>query len=138
VDQLRYRSQAALVLAVHRDEPTFEVVLDGFHVVGRAPFELGEFGDVAAAEVVDETQQVGLLVGGERADMGDDLAGSEVDQPLDLDPDPLAVQRGLREVVHQRGDGSAVAAVESAKGDGRGRISKRDHAGHPPRVCAVP
>jgi len=122
----------------HRIEATFEVILDGFHVVDRLTLQLGQLGDVDRIEVIHDSQQAGLLVGAERPNIRDDLAGGEVDQPLDLDMNAFSVQRGLGEVVHQGRNGCPVAAVEGSKGDGRGHVSKRDHAGHPPRVWPAP
>ena len=136
VDQLRYPGQAGRAFVGNRGEAALEVVLDGLDVVDRLALDLGELGNVVNAEVQGDRAQAGLLVGPERSNVGDDVVVREMDQPLDLDTHALAVERGLGEVVDQWGDGCAVAAVEGAKGDGRGRVSKRGHGRHPPRVCA--
>ncbi len=116
-----------LGLGGDRGEPPLEEVLDGLDVVDGDPLDLGQLGDLVGAEVVDDGPQPGDLVVGEGPHAGDDAVGRLVDEPLDLDPDPGPVEGRLREVVDERGDGAAVAAVEGAEGDGWGCVSERGH-----------
>jgi len=104
--------------------------------MGCLALDLGELGHVVRPEAFHHGTQLSLFLCCERTHARDDLVGREVDQPLNFDAHALSVQRGLGEVVDQRGDGSAVAAVEGAERDGRKRVSKRGHDGHPPRVQA--
>ena len=50
-----------------------------------------------------------------------------MDEPLDLDADPLAVERSLRQVVDERRDRRPVAPVQRAQGDGRVDVTQRGH-----------
>ena len=82
--------------------------------------------------------QLRLLVVGERADTGHDLAVGEVDEPLDLDVDPLAVECRLRQVVDEGSHRTAVATVEGAERDGRSDVSERAHGRHSPIAPTEP
>ena len=144
VDQLG--EPAVLVAGGDRGEAALEEVLDGLDVVLRLALDLRELGDLVGAEVLDDLAQLLLLAVGERADPRHDLVRGEEDQPLDLDPDPLPVERRLGEVVDEGRHHTAVATVEGAQRDGRGRVSKRSHDPQSPRVrghlrtpvCRVP
>ncbi len=133
VDQLRHPGQAGCGFADDLKESTFQEVLDSLDVMGRLALDLGELADAVLPEVIDDRAQGGLLIGGEGSHARHDPVVGEMDQPLNLDAHALAVERSFGEVIDQRGDGGAVAAVKGAEGDGRKRVRKRDHAGHPPR-----
>ena len=64
---------------------------------------------------------------------GHDARAGEVDQPLDLDPDALTVERRLGEVVDERRHGRPVAPVEGTESNGRGRVRERGHGPDSPR-----
>ena len=68
---------------------------------------------------------------------GQDAAVGEVDEPLDLDLQAGPVERGLGEVVDQRGGDGAVAAVQGAQGDGGGDCGEIDHAAHCGRLAPI-
>ena len=118
--------QAAVLLGrSDRGEPPLEEVLDRLDVVLGDPLDLAHLGDLLGTEVVDDLAQRPLLAVRQRAHTGHDLVGREVDQPLDLDPHALAVQRRLGEVLDEWCDGGAVAAVEGAEGEGESRQQAR-------------
>ena len=108
-------------------EATLEVVLDRLDVVDRLALDLRELGDVGRSEVLDDRPEPLLLARAEGADAGDDAVGAQVDEPLDLDADPLPVEGGLGQVVDEGGDGATIAAVESAERDGRVDLGQRRH-----------
>ena len=93
-----------------------EQVLHGLDVVDRGPLDLAQLVDGAGVEVRgDAVQALDLLVG-EAAQARQHLLLGQVQQPGDLDAQPLAVERRLRQVLQQALDGGAVAAVERAEG----------------------
>ena len=101
----------------------------------RLPLDRRELVDLAGAEVGDDLRAGAACSSSvSAADARDDLVVGEVDQPLDLDVDPLAVERRLGQVVDEGRDRTAVAAVEGAQRNGRGRVSKRSHDPQSPRV----
>ena len=87
----------------------------------------GQLGDLVGAEGLDGRAERGPLLVGQPPDAGDDLVVGEVDEPLDLDMDPGPVERGLGEVVDERGDDRPVPAVEGAQRDGGDRVGKGLH-----------
>src|SRR5690606_41347343 len=76
------------------------------------------------AEADDDVAQVRLLLARQHGSAGDHAVRREVDEPLDLDVQALAVERGLGQEVDERGDGEAVAAVERTEGDRWGRVGE--------------
>jgi len=100
-----------------RVQPAFQEVLDRLDVVPGLGLDGGEFGDLRLPETLDDAAQVGGVVVGQRRGPGDGAPRGEVEQPLHLHPHARAVERRLREVVHDRGDDGAVAAVEGAEGE---------------------
>ena len=98
-------------------QPALDVVLDRLDVVDGLPLDLGVLGDALGAEVLRDRPQQRPLVLGEGAQAGDDLAVQQVDHPLGLHHQAGAVQRRLGQVVDQRRDLAAVAAVERGQGD---------------------
>jgi len=122
MNQLGYGRKARRVVA-DLGEAALDVVLDGLDVMHRLALDLSELGNVVDAEVFDDRSQAGLLLRGEGPNTGDHVVVGQMDQPLDLDPHPLAVEGRLGEVVDQRGNSTAIAAVEGAERDGRGRVS---------------
>ncbi len=125
-------SSSAGAIAV---EPLLEEVLDRLDVVHRDALDLGELGHLVGAEVVDDRPQGGDLVVGQPPHAGHDVVARLVDQPLDLDVHALPVERRLREVVDERRDRAAVAAVERTERDGRVRVSEGSHAAQSPRAA---
>ena len=109
-------------------EAALEVVLDCLDVVHRLALDLGEFGDVVTVELLHDVAQRLLLAVVQRAHAVEDAGVGEVDEPLDLDVHAHPVERGLRQVVDERGDGAAVAAVEGSEGDGGLGVGEAAHA----------
>src|SRR5690606_15547845 len=116
-------------------QAALDVVLDRLDVVDGLPLDLGVLGDAVGAEVLrDRAQQRPLLIG-ECAQAGDDLAVQQVDHPLGLHHQAGAVQRRLGEVVDQRCDLAAVAAVERGQGDRGSDVREGvSHGRHSPRT----
>ncbi len=94
-----------------------DVVLDGLDVVHGDGFDVGQFGDRAGVEFGDDGAQLLLLLRGQRSGAGQHVVAGQVDEPFNLDGDPVAVEGGLGEVVDQRRDGGLVAAVQRAERD---------------------
>ena len=94
-----------------------DVVLDGLDVVHGDGFYVRQFGDRAGVEFGDDGAQLLLLLRGQRSGAGEHAGAGQVDEPFNLDGDPVAVQGGLGEVVDQRRDGRLVAAVQRAERD---------------------
>ncbi len=70
--------------------------------------------------------------------MGHDLPVGEVDEPLDLDVDPLPVEGWLGQVVDEGCPRAAIATVEGAERDGGCDVSKRAHGRILPSTNASP
>ena len=132
VDELAHGRQDRLVAeeAGGGGDATLDEVLDCLDVVDGLPLDLGELGDAGGAEVGDDRAEVALLVLREACCARDDLLVGEVDEPLDLDVEAFAVERGLGEVIDERRDRAAVAAVERTEGDRRVRVGEDDAVGH--------
>src|SRR5690606_1936813 len=135
VHQLARGGQARLAERLRCGGDTaLDEVLDRLDVVHRLALDRGQLGDLVRTERRGDRAQVVDLRGRQRgrarhdSTRGAARAVAQHDQPLDLDVDALAVQRGLAEVVHERGDGAAVAAVERAERDRR-RHPGEAHAG---------
>jgi hypothetical protein len=92
-----------------------DVVLHGLHVVDRDGFDFGELRDRCGVEFGDDLAELLLLLCGERAGAGEDVVAGQVDEPLHLDGDAVAVEGGLGQVVHEWRDGGLVAAVQRAE-----------------------
>ena len=60
-----------------------------------------------------------------------------MDEPLDLDLQAGSVERGLGEVIDQRGGDGAVAAVQRAQGNGGGDGGEVDHAAYCGRLPPI-
>lgn len=119
-------------------QAALDVVLDRFDVVDGLALDLGVLGDALGAEVLGDGAQQGALVVCEGAQPGDDLLIEQVDHPLGLHHQAGAVQRRLGEVVDQRRDLPAVAAVERGQGDLRGDVREGvSHGKHSPRTGGV-
>ena len=120
-----------------RGQAPLEEVLDGLDVVAGLGLDGAELGDLLGPEVLDDAAQVGLLRLAQAGGAGQDAAVGEVDEPLDLDLQAGPVERGLGEVVDQRGGDGAVAAVQGAQGDGGGDCGEIDHAAHCGRLAPI-
>lgn len=112
-----FGERIVLAAAGQGGEAPLQQVFDGLDVVVGLGFDRGEFGDVVRAEPGGDRAQGGLLVRGQGAAPGDHLVRGQVDQPLDLDAQSLAVEGGLGEVVDEGSDGAAVTTVERTQGD---------------------
>ena len=122
----------------NRREALLEEVLDRLDVVDGHPLDVGQRRDLCGPEVGDDLPQGRLLGGGQRAGAGDDGIRREVDEPLDLDADPLPVEGRLGEVVDEWGDGAAIAAVQGSERDGGLDVTERGHAAILPDACRRP
>ena len=107
-------------------EPLLEEVLDRLDVVHRDALDLGQLGRPRRSEGRDDVAEVGDVVVGQRGRTRDDAVGGQVDQPLDLDVHALAVERGLAQVVDERRDRGAVAAVQRTERDRRRDVGEPD------------
>jgi hypothetical protein len=85
--------------------------------MARDRLALGEPVDLVLPEVEVERAQAQLLLLGERG-RAEQRVVRQRDQPLDLDLDAGAVEARLGQVLGERRDGGAVAAVERAEGLG--------------------
>ena len=120
-----------------RGQAPLEEVLDGLDVVAGLSLDGAELGDLLSPEVLDDAAQVGLLRLAQAGGAGQDAAIGEVDEPLDLDLQAGPVERGLGEVVDQRGGDGAIAAVQGTQGDGGGDCGEIDHAAHCGRLAPI-
>ena len=98
------------------DEPVAHQVLDGLHVVAGDRLLLGEPVDLGLAEVAVQGAQARPCRSSRQRRGAEQRPVGEGDEPLDLDLDAGAVEPRLGEVVGERRDGGAVAAVERAEG----------------------
>ena len=109
--------QGGQVFDADAGQPAADVVLHRLDVVHGDGFDVGQFGDRCGVELGDDGAQLLLLLGGQRTGAGQHVVAGQVDEPFDLDGDPVAVEGGLGEVVDQRRDGGLVAAVQRAERD---------------------
>lgn len=103
-----------------RGQAPLEEVLDGLDVVASLGLDGAELGDLLGPEVLNDAAQVGLLRLIQARGAGQDAAAGDPDELLDLNLQAGSVERGLGEVVDQRGGDGAVAAVQGAQGNGGG------------------
>ena len=108
-------------------QAAFEEVLDCLDVVHRLGLDGGELGDLLGTEGPHQAPEPLLLRLVQRPRSRDYPAGRQVDQPLDLHVQALPVQRGLGQVVHERGNRAAVAAVQCPERDGGRDVSEGSH-----------
>ena len=93
-------------------------VLDRLDVVHGLALKGGVLGDGVGIKLRRDVAQQRRLVVGQRAHSGHRIGLAQVDEPLDLDVQAHAVERGLGQVVDQRRHRAAVAAVERPQRDG--------------------
>ena len=94
-----------------------DVVLDGLHVVYGHGLNLGQLGHGFGVEIGHDGAQALLLLLAQRGQARQHLVLAQVDEPLDLDVDAVAVQGGLGEVVRQGCGDGCVASVQGAQSE---------------------
>ena len=104
-------------------------VLDGLDVVDGDGLEHRELGDRLLVEAGDDRPQMGALLVEERAGARHHAGIGQMDEPFDLDMDPIAIEGGLGQVVDERSGIRPIAAVEGSEGDGRIELGE-SHASH--------
>ena len=111
-----------------RQAPSDEV-LHRLHVVDRHGLELREFRHGGGVEAGHDGAQPRFLLGREGLQAGQGALLAQVDEPLDLHVHALAVQCGLRQVVHQGGGLRAVAAVQRPQRQGGALLAQGHSSG---------
>ena len=118
-----------------RRQAVADEILDGFHVVPRDGFLLGQPVDLGLPEVAVQRPQVVHLGVRQRGGAEQRTVG-EGDEPLDLDLDAGPVETGLGEIVGEGADGGEVPPVQGTqrlrRERGHGTKSYRGRVRHPP------
>ena len=91
------------------------VVLDRLHIVNGDCLNLSQLRHRISVEIGHDGAQTVLLLTGERGQARKNRMLAQVDEPLNLNVDAVAVQRRLRKVVGQGGGHGCVASVEGAQ-----------------------
>ena len=91
------------------------VVLDSLHIVNGDCLNLCQLSDRISIKISDNRAQTILLLTGERGQARKNRMLAQVDEPLNLNVNAIAVQSGLRKVVGQGCGGGCVASIQRAQ-----------------------
>ena len=86
----------------------------------------GERSDRLGIEILGKGAQSGDLIVGEATHSVDHGVLCQVDEPLDLHRDPVAIQGCFGEVINEVSGVFAITAIKRSEGDGGCDVSKRN------------